>query len=78
MYIGTCEGNPARRGGECCTERGIRHRCLRTEPAPSLELAVAAEAPVIVTHNLKDFAPVRQFGITALAPGTFLQHLAKG
>lgn len=43
-----------------------------------LELAVAAQASVIVTHNLKDFASVGQFGITALAPGTFLQHFAKG
>lgn len=43
-----------------------------------LELAVAAQVHVIVTHNLKDFASAGQFGITPLAPGAFLQHLKKG
>lgn len=42
-----------------------------------LELAVAAQAHVIVTHNLKDFARTGQFGVATLAPGTFLQQLVK-
>lgn len=43
-----------------------------------LELAVAAQAPIIVTHNVKDFASAGQFGVTPTTPGAFLQHLVKG
>lgn len=40
-----------------------------------LELAVEAQASYIVTHNLRDFAGVEQFGVTALSPGALLQRL---
>lgn len=43
-----------------------------------LELAVAAQAEFLVTHNLKDFAAASQFRVTPLAPGAFLQTLMKG
>jgi putative PIN family toxin of toxin-antitoxin system len=43
-----------------------------------LELAVAAQAQSIVTHNIKDFAVAEQFGITPIAPGAFLRTLMKG
>ena len=39
-----------------------------------LELAVAARADV-VTHNLKDFGGVEQFGLRALSPRTFLAEI---
>ena len=37
-----------------------------------LELAVAAQADFIVTHNLNDFAGVDRFGVRAVPPRTFL------
>lgn len=40
-----------------------------------LELAVEAGAEYIVTHNLRDFAGVDQFGITPVKPGEFLRLL---
>jgi putative PIN family toxin of toxin-antitoxin system len=40
-----------------------------------LELAVAAGVPTIVTHNLKDFTRVGQFGIEAITPKTLLERL---
>ena len=40
-----------------------------------LELAVEANAEYIVTHNLRDFAGIEQFGIKAISPGAFLRRL---
>ena len=40
-----------------------------------LELAVEADADYIVTHNLRDFTGVDQFGVTAISPGDFLRLL---
>lgn len=41
-----------------------------------LEVGVEANAEAIVTHNLRDFAGVReQFGIRVITPGTFLREL---
>lgn len=40
-----------------------------------LELAVAADVKTIVTHNLKDFAGVDKFGVEAISPKTFLEHV---
>jgi len=40
-----------------------------------LELAVSAKARYIVTHNLKNFAGVEQFGIEAIAPAPMLTKL---
>lgn len=40
-----------------------------------LELAVAANCDAIVSHNVRDFAGVRDFGLRLLTPGEFLQEL---
>jgi predicted nucleic acid-binding protein len=40
-----------------------------------LELAVAAHCRVIVTHNVRDFPGVEQFGIECMSPGDFLRLL---
>ena len=40
-----------------------------------LELAVEAEAHFIITHNLRDFAGVEQFGLEAITPGDFLRRI---
>jgi putative PIN family toxin of toxin-antitoxin system len=42
-----------------------------------LELAFSARASYLVTFNLKDFLPVREFGINVILPRDFL-HLMKG
>lgn len=39
-----------------------------------LELAVESEADFIITHNLRDFQNIEQFGIEALSPGSFLSR----
>jgi putative PIN family toxin of toxin-antitoxin system len=38
-----------------------------------LELTIAAQARYIVTHNIKDFAAAKMFGIAAVRPNTFIQ-----
>lgn len=44
-----------------------------------LELAVEASAEFIVTHNLRDFRDVDQFGIEVIGPGAFLrEHVLQG
>ena len=40
-----------------------------------LEVAVAAKADCIVTHNLSDFEGIQQFGIRAVSPKDFLHLL---
>jgi putative PIN family toxin of toxin-antitoxin system len=40
-----------------------------------LELAVEAGCPLIVTHNVRDFAGSEAFGITAIRPGEFLRRM---
>ncbi len=40
-----------------------------------LELAVAAQADFVVTHNLKDYAGVERFGLRAVSPRTFLSEI---
>ena len=40
-----------------------------------VELAFAAGATRIITHNVRDFTGVERFGITAITPGQFLQLL---
>jgi putative PIN family toxin of toxin-antitoxin system len=42
-----------------------------------LELAVAAKAQYIVTHNLRDFAGVEAFGLEAITPAQMLGKLSK-
>jgi putative PIN family toxin of toxin-antitoxin system len=39
------------------------------------ELAVAASAVAVVTHNIRDFAGLERFGILVLTPGQFLRQL---
>jgi putative PIN family toxin of toxin-antitoxin system len=41
------------------------------------ELAVTSHAYAVVTHNMKDFGPVKQFGVQILAPGQFLFQLSE-
>jgi putative PIN family toxin of toxin-antitoxin system len=40
-----------------------------------LELAVAAQAPSIVSFNAKDFRPASRFGIEVITPKTLLEQL---
>ncbi|NDC53988.1 MAG: putative toxin-antitoxin system toxin component, PIN family [Planctomycetia bacterium] len=40
-----------------------------------LELAVASRCPLIVTHNVRDFAGVERFGIEAVTPAVFLRRV---
>ena len=40
-----------------------------------LELAVAAQAGYIITHNLRNFAAAPSLGVTALPPAEFLKLL---
>jgi putative PIN family toxin of toxin-antitoxin system len=40
-----------------------------------LELAVAANCDAIVTHNIRDFAGMSQFGLRLLTPGEFLREI---
>lgn len=40
-----------------------------------LELAVAGGASTIVTHNLRDFVGVEQFGVRAVSPATIIKEL---
>jgi putative PIN family toxin of toxin-antitoxin system len=40
-----------------------------------LELAVAARSDAIVTHNLRDFAGAKAFGIKVVTPATFLRSI---
>jgi len=40
-----------------------------------LEAAVESGCDYIVTHNIKDFAGVEQFGLEVLRPGAFLRKL---
>ena len=40
-----------------------------------LELAVEAGADFIVTHNLRHFRGVNDFGVTPISPGDFLRRL---
>jgi putative PIN family toxin of toxin-antitoxin system len=42
-----------------------------------LELAVAAQADFIVTHNVRDFAGAKPFGVGILTPSDFLKKLEK-
>jgi predicted nucleic acid-binding protein len=42
-----------------------------------LELAAAAGCRYIVTHNLRDFRGVEQWGIAAITPGDFLKLIKK-
>ena len=42
-----------------------------------LELAVESEVDFIVTHNLRDFVGVEQFGISAITPQEFLRKIGE-
>ena len=39
------------------------------------ELAVAAGCDAVVTHNVRDFVGIENFGLALLPPGTFLKQL---
>lgn len=40
-----------------------------------LELAVASRSDFIVTHNLRDFTGIEEFGIQAITPQQFLKEI---
>ena len=40
-----------------------------------LEVAVASQTKIIVTHNLKDFNEIGTFGVTAMTPGRYLEAM---
>jgi putative PIN family toxin of toxin-antitoxin system len=40
-----------------------------------LELAVAAECDAVVTHNVRDFAGARTFGVQIMTPAAFVRRL---
>ncbi len=40
-----------------------------------LEAGVAGQCSHIIAHNIRDFAPVGEFGLAALTPGQFLRLL---
>jgi predicted nucleic acid-binding protein len=42
-----------------------------------LELAVESESDYIITHNISDFAGIRQLGVEALRPGEFLRKIGE-
>jgi putative PIN family toxin of toxin-antitoxin system len=43
-----------------------------------LETALNGRADALVTLNLEDFAPAKQFELPVLSPGAFLNHLRSG
>lgn len=59
---------------------GVRHfvhftwRPLANDPDDDFlaDLAIAARADFVVTHNLRDLSPLREFGISVVTPGQFL------
>ena len=55
----------------------FRWRPFLSDPADDfiLELAVAAKAQYIVTHNLRDFVGVEAFGLEAITPAQMLAKL---
>ena len=57
----------------------FRWRPLLSDPDDDfiLELAVAAKAQYIVTHNLRDFAGVEAFGLEAITPAQMLGKLSE-
>lgn len=42
-----------------------------------LEVAVESESDFIVTHNIKDFIGIEQFGIKAITPNQFLEKIGE-
>jgi len=40
-----------------------------------LEVAVASQAKIIVTHNIKDFSGIDKFGIKAITPNQLLKEI---
>ena len=40
-----------------------------------LELAVASQSRLIITHNIADFRAAPAFGVHAIRPGDFIQHI---
>jgi len=43
-----------------------------------LELAVESESDCIVTHNVRDFVGVEQFGVRVVTPQEFLRQIGEG
>jgi putative PIN family toxin of toxin-antitoxin system len=62
------------------TDVYFRLRPFLTDPSDEflLELAVAGRADAIVTHNIRHFAGVAQFGIRVMTPREFLETIGPG
>lgn len=67
-----------------CSQASLREifylwRPVLTDPKDDfvLELAVESNCEFIVTFNLRDFAPSRQFGIEAITPREFLNEFGE-
>lgn len=60
-------------------ESNIYYRWRRLLPDPNddflLELAIGCKAHFLITHNISDLAPARQFGLGVLTPGEFLRRI---
>ncbi len=54
-------------------------RPLLSDPNDDMvvELAIASQARVIVTHNIRDFVAAKSLGLQILAPGVFLHHVLR-
>ena len=64
-----------------CTLHAVHYLWRPVLPDPDddmiLELAVAANATHIVTHNVRDFRGCDRFGVTAVTPAKFLEMLGE-
>jgi predicted nucleic acid-binding protein len=64
-----------------CTLHAVHYLWRPLLPDPDddmiLELAVAANATHIVTHNVRDFRGCDRFGVTAMTPARFLKLLGE-
>ena len=52
-----------------------RPRLLDPKDDHVLELAIASETKIIVTHNTKDFKGIEKFGIKSLTPKKFMEKM---
>jgi putative PIN family toxin of toxin-antitoxin system len=54
-------------------------RPLLSDPNDDMvvEVAIASQASIIVTHNVRDFAAAKHLGLRILAPGAFLNQVLR-
>lgn len=58
----------------------VKHRPLSWDEDDDmvLDVAINGGADVVVTNNVRDFAPAKAFGIRTLTPGDLLAELRRG